>query len=60
MKPDGDTSPATGARGRRLNYHGPLVGSWFWFSLLLLLLGLNSGLLSDALRGYLYNRGMEG
>ena len=27
---------------------------------LLLLFGPNSGLLSDALRGYLYNRGEEG
>ena len=38
----------------------PWRGLGFWFSLLLLLFGPNSGLLSDALRGYLYNRGMEG
>ena len=36
------------------------IAPWFWFSLVLLSFGLNSGLLSDALRGYLYNRGMEG
>ena len=36
----------------------PLEGSCFWFSLLLLLFGQNSGLLNEALRGGLYNRGM--
>ena len=60
MEADGDTCPGTGARVRRFNYNCPLEGSWFWLSLLLLLFGPNSGLLSDALRGYLYNRGMEG
>ena len=38
----------------------PWRGLGFWFSLLLLLFSPNSGLLSDASRGYLYNRGMEG
>ena len=38
----------------------PWWGLGFWFSLVLLLFSLNSGLLSDASRGYLYNRGMEG
>ena len=38
----------------------PWRGLGFWFSLLLLLSGPKSGLLSDTLRGYLYNRGMEG
>ena len=37
-----------------------MEGSWFWFSLLLLRFAPNSGLLSKTLRGYLYNRGMEG
>ena len=60
IKSDGDTCSGTGAMVRRLNQDGPLEGSWFWFSLLLLLFGPNSGLLSDTLRGYLYNRGMEG
>ena len=34
----------------------PWWGLGFWFSLLLLLFGPNSGLLSDASRRYLYNR----
>ena len=38
----------------------PWWGLGFLFSLLLLLFGPNSGLLSDASREYLYNRGMEG
>ena len=38
----------------------PWWGLGLSFSLLLLLFGPDSGLLSDALRGYLYNRGMEG
>ena len=37
----------------------PWWGLAFWFSLLLLLFGPNSGLLSDASQGDLYNRGME-
>ena len=38
----------------------PWRGLEFWFSLLLLSPGPNSSLLSDALRGNLWNRGMEG
>ena len=38
----------------------PWRGLEFWFSLLLLLFSPNSGLLSDALQGYLYNRGIAG
>ena len=49
-----------GGGGGLLNWNCPSEGAWFWFSLLLLLFGPNRGLLSDALRGYLYNRGMEG
>ena len=37
----------------------PWRGLEFRFSLLLLLFGPNSGLLSNALLGYLYNTGIE-
>ena len=49
--------------GRGSNDSITIASCWglrFWFSLLLLLFGPNSGLLSDASRGYLYNGGMEG
>ena len=49
-----------GRGGDNLIKIAPWRGLGFWFSLLLLLFGPNSGLLSDGLRAYLYNRGMEG
>ena len=49
-----------GRGGDNLIKIAPWGALGLWSSLLLLLFGPNSGLLSDASQGYLYNGGMEG